>query len=134
MLQKQTLMKTTVELATNDLIEKYCFISDTFVKVVERFASLKKKLSQDIKPLLWIRNWKRQYSIKIGLEIILFKNPTKQNEKSTKYNKTSVSLKKKTIKSCYKNISKAGVTNKNLWSIIKPFLTNEVLLKGKKQS
>ena len=134
MLQKQTLMKTTVELATNDSIEKYCFISDTFVKVVERFASLKKKkLSQDIKPLLWIRNWKRHYSIKVGLEIILFKNPTKQNEKSTKYNK-SVSLKKKTIKSCYKNISKAGVTNKNLWSIIKPFLTNEVLLKAKKQS
>lgn len=37
-------MKTTVELATNDSIEKYCFISDTFVKVVERFASLKKKI------------------------------------------------------------------------------------------
>ena len=105
MLQKQTLMKTTVELATNDSIEKYCFINSI----------------------------KLHYSIKVGLEIILFKNPTKQNEKSTKYNK-SVSLKKKTIKSCYKNISKAGVTNKNLWSIIKPFLTNEVLLKAKKQS
>ena len=41
-------------------------------------------------------------------------------------------LRKKSIKKYFKNISKDGVvTNKNFWSMIKPFLTNKDHINGK---
>ena len=36
-----------------------------------------------------------------------------------------MSLRKKSIKKYFKNIAKTDVTNKNLLSLIKPFLTNK---------
>ena len=60
------------------------------------------------------------------------KNLTKENEKKDKIQRNKfVSLRKKSIKKYFKNISKdAVVSNKNLWNVMKPFLINEDHLNG----
>ena len=64
------------------------------------------------------------------------KNPTKQNKKKYKIQrKKCVSLRKKSIKKYFKNISKDGVvTNKSCWNMIKPFLKNKGHINREKQS
>ena len=53
-------------------------------------------------------------------------------KKRTKYKKKKIeSLRKKSIKKYFKDISKdTVVSNKNLWNVMKPFLINEDQVNG----
>ena len=52
-------------------------------------------------------------------------------KRRTKYQKKIESLRKKSIKKYFKDISKdTVVSNKNLWNVMKPFLINEDHLNG----
>ena len=47
-------------------------------------------------------------------------------KRSTEWKEINVSLRKKSVEKYFKNISKNGVvSNKNIWNIITPFLTNK---------
>ena len=50
----------------------------------------KRDLSEEIKPLLWIRIWERKYVLDIGYELIFVKIPPKRMKKSPKYNEINV--------------------------------------------
>ena len=41
------LKEANFELSTNDPNENYCFITDAFIKIVERHAPLKKRLARE---------------------------------------------------------------------------------------
>ena len=52
-------------------------------------------------------------------------------KRRTKYQKKIESLRKKSIKKYFKDISKdTVVSNKNLWNVMKPFLINEDQVNG----
>lgn len=73
-------------MSTNDLFENHCFITDTFIKVVERHAPLK-----EIRPKATFVNKKliieMRYNLEVDYEIIFVNFLPKKSEKSAKYNK-----------------------------------------------
>ena len=61
------------------------------------------------------------------------KSPTKKNITAYKRQRNlCISLRRKNIKSFLNNVTKTGIiTNKNVWTFIKPFLTNKGFLENK---
>ena len=119
------LKEANFELSTNDPNENYCFITDAFIEIVERHAPLKKRFVRENQAPFMNKELRKAIYTRSRLRNNFCK--TKENEKKYKIQKNKcVSLRKKSIKKYFKNISKDGVvSNKNFWSMMKPFLTNK---------
>ena len=127
------LKDTNFELLTDDPNENYCFITDTFVKILEPHAPLKKRFFRENQAPFMSKELRKAIYTRSRLRNNSCKNPTKENEKKYKIqrNKCVSSLRKKSIKKYFKNISKDGVvSNKSFWTIMKPFLTNKGHING----
>ena len=123
-------------MSTNDPNENCLFITDTFIKIGEPHATLKKRFAIGNQASFMNKQLRKATYTRSKLRNNFCKNPTKQNKKKYKIQrKKCVSLRKKSIKKYFKNISKDGVvTNKSCWNMIKPFLTDKGHINGEKQS
>ena len=121
------LKEANFELSTNDPNENYCFITDAFIKIVERHAPLKKRFVRENQAPFMNKELRKLKPIYTRSRLRNNFCKTKENEKKYKIQRNKcVSLRKKSIKKYFKNISKDGVvSNKNFWSMMKPFLTNK---------
>ena len=131
--------ETNFELSTNDPNVNYRFITDdTLIKIVERQAPLKKRFVRGNQAPFMNKELRKAVYIRSRLRNNFCKNPTKEKENKYKVQRNKyISLRKKSIKKFFKNISIDGVVSiKRSWSMRKPFLTNkghinveEILLK-----
>ena len=126
------LRETNFDLSTNDPNENYCFITDIFIKIAKRHAPLKKRFFRGNQAPFMNKELRKAIYSRSRLRNNCCKNPTKENEKKHKIQRNKcVSVKKKSIKKYFKNISKDNVvTNKNFWSVIKPFPTDKGHING----
>ena len=106
--------------------QNYRSITDTFIKIVEHHAPLKKRFARRNQPPFMNKELRKVISTRSRLRNNFCKNPTKENEKEYKIQRNkSTSFRTKSIKKYFKNISKGDfVSNKDFWSMMKPFLTN----------
>ena len=107
--------------------ENYTNLSQTFSKVVQKHAPLKKKILRGNHAPFINREFRKEIYKQSRFRNKFWKDPSKENELlfKTQRNKC-VSLLTKCIKSYFQDVTKKGlVTNKSFWSFVKPFLTNK---------
>ena len=126
------LKETNFELPSDDPNENYCFITDIFIKIVERHVPLKKTFVRRNQAPFMNKELRKAIYTRSRLGNKFCENPTKENDKKYKIQGNKcVSLRKKSIKKYFKNISKDGVvSNKHVWSMMKSFLTNKGHING----
>ena len=103
-------------------------IVSLLIKIVERHAPLKKKFLKGNQDPFMNNELRKKIYTRGRSKNHFCKNLSKENEKRYKIQRNRcVSLRKKSIKKYFNNISKdCVISNKNFWSMIKPFLTNKV--------
>ena len=108
------------------------FVTDTFIKIVECHAPLKKRFVRGNETSFVNKGPRKAIYTKSKLRNNFCKNPTKENQKKCKIQLNKfVAFRKKSIKKYFKNISEESVvTKKNVWSMIKSFLTKKSDIKG----
>ena len=118
------LKETNFGLPLHDSNENYRFITDTFIKIVERHVPLKKRFFKGNQAPFMNKELRKAIYTRSRLRNNFCKNPTKENGKKYKIQRNKcVSLRRKSIKKYFKNISKdCVVSNKKFWSMMKPFL------------
>ena len=117
-------------MSTDDPNENYRLITDTFNKIVERHAPLKKRFFRGNQAPFMNKELRKAIYTRSRLRNIFLKAPRKKIKRSTKYKGINVSL-KNSIKKYFKNISRDRVvSNKNFWNMMKPFLKNKGHIKG----
>ena len=79
------LKETNFDLSTNNLNENYRLITDTFIKIVEHYASLK-RFTRGNQSRSIIKELRMSIYTRSRLKNNFRKNPTKDNEESTKGN------------------------------------------------
>ena len=116
---------------TNIIIDK----SDTnqnyqSLTFVNKNASLKRKMCDEIRPPLWQKNSKKQFTLELDWKTKWTKIlPQKIKTTYKRRRNLCASLRRKNIKSFLNNLTKRGIIrNKNFWTFIKPFLTNKGFL------
>ena len=75
------LKETNFELSTIDPNENYRFITDTFIKIVERHAPLKKRLVRGNQAPFMNKELRKTIYTRSRLRNNFCKNPIKENEK-----------------------------------------------------
>ena len=75
-------------MSTNDPFENYRLIIDTFIKIVERHAPLKNRFVRGDRAPFTNKGLRKATYTRSRLGNNICWKPTKENEKSTKYNKT----------------------------------------------
>ena len=89
-------------MSTNDPNENYRFITDTFIKIGEPHATLKKRFARGNQASFMNKQLRKATYTRSKLRNNFCKNPTKQNKKKYKIQrKKCVSLRKKSIKKCF---------------------------------
>ena len=118
--------------SNNDPKENYSVLSDTFSKLVDRHAPLKKKIQRANHTPFISKEMRKAIYTRSRLRNKFCKNPSEKNErKYRKQRNLCVSLRRKAIKKYFSNIiSKGIVTNKVFWKTIKPFLKNKGCLEN----
>ena len=107
-------------------------LTNKFSEIVENHAPLKKKIVRGNNAPFMNKELRKEIYTRSRLKNKLNKNPTKENENRYKQQRNKcVSLRRKSIKGYFNRITNKGiVTNKNFWSIIRPFLTNKGIISG----
>ena len=103
-------------------------IVSLLIKIVERHTPLKKKFLKGNQDPFMNKELRKKIYTRSRSKNHFCKSLSKENEKRYKIQRNRcVSLRKKSIKKYFNNISKdCVISNKNFWSMIKPFLTNKV--------
>ena len=107
--------------------DNYTNLTQTFSKVVQKHAPLKKKILRGNHAPFINREFRKEIYKRSRLRNKFWKDPSKENELlfKTQRNKC-VSLRRKSIKSYCQDVPKKGlITNKPFWNFVKPFLTNK---------
>ena len=111
------LNNTNFSFTSTDPNENYLFLTNSFSKIVEKHIPLKKK-----RKAIYTRGRFRNRFLK---------NPDEINRKLYRQRGSKcVSIRRKSIKHYFSNITSNGITNKNFWKAIKPFLTNKGCLEN----
>ena len=118
--------------SNNDPNERYSVLSDTFSKIVNRHAPIKKKILRGNHSPFIIKEMRKAIYTRSRLRNKFCKSPSEENERKYKRQRNlCVSLSCKTTKQCFSNITSKGiVTNKEFWKTIIPFLTNKGCLEN----
>ena len=91
-------------LKTDDPNENYDFLTNTFINIVNKHASLKKKFIRGNQALFMTRNLRKDIYTRSKFRNKFCKNPTKENEKLKQINKC-VALRRKCIREYFHNIA-----------------------------
>ena len=128
----EDLNSTDFSLNTDDPNENYNFITDKFLKVVNRHAPLKKKILRGNHAPLLTKEIRKEIYTKSELKKIYNRNPTEENKTIYKTQRNEcVSLRQKAIKIYFNNMTKTVVqTKKVFWKLMKAFLTTKGFLKN----
>ena len=110
--------------SNNDPNENYSVLSDTFSKLVDRYAPCKIKTQRGNHAPFINKVMRKAFYTRSRLRNNFCKNPSEENEGKYKTQRNLyVSCRRKAIKQYFSNItSKRIVTNKEFWETIKPFL------------
>ena len=124
---KEELSGIDFELKSDDPNENYDFIINTFSKVVNKHAPLKKKTIRGNQAPFMNKEFRKAIYTRSRLRNKYCRNASKENEILYKRQRNKcVSLRRKSMKNYFRKIGQQGiVTNKKFWNTIKPFLTNK---------
>ena len=113
-------------LKTNDPNKNYDVLTNTFINVVNKHASLKKKFIRGNKAPFMTRNLREEIYTRNRFRNKFCKNSEGNEKLYKKQRNKCVSLRRKCIKKYFHNITDNNiVTNKNFWNFIRPFLINK---------
>ena len=114
------LRETNFDLSTNDPNENHSFITDTFIKIVQSNAPLKKRFVRGNEAPFMIKELRKAIYTRSRLRNNFCKNPTKENEKKYKIQRNKcMSIRKKSLEKYFNNISNDGV----FFSILNIYMT-----------
>ena len=118
--------------SNNDPNARYSVLSDTFSKIVNRHAPIKKKILRGNHSPFIIKEMRKAIYTRSRLRNKFCKSPSEENERKYKRQRNlCVSLSCKATKQCFSNITSKGiVTSKEFWKTIIPFLTNKGCLEN----
>ena len=114
-------------LQSDDPDENSSFLTREFLKIVEKYAPLRKKFFRDNHAPFKNKELRKAISARFKLRISFAKAHRKRTRLFIKSNGGNAYLwGEKSIKKYFNGITKYGIlTNKNVWRLIKPFLTNK---------
>ena len=119
--------KLKFELGWTDSYEGYDTTTNNFLKVVNKYAPLKKKKNSGNDAPFINKEFRKAIYTRTRLKNKFLKNPLEQNELLFKKQRnTYVSIRRKSIKNHLNNITEKEMTaNKDFWNFVKPFLTKK---------
>ena len=112
--------------------QDYNVLKNRFLEVVNVHASLKTKIVRGNDSPFVDKQFQKTIYTRTRFKNKIHKNPSKENKMAYKRQiNFRVSLKRKRMKNSFKKLTEKGLTaNKSFWKFMKPFLTNQGLIKN----
>ena len=116
-----------IEFSQAPLNGPYNLLTDKFLGIVNKHASLKKKFARGSNALFMNREFQKEIDVRSRLRNKFWVEPSAENKAAYKKQRNKcVKIRRKIIKRYINKVSRKVIeTNKSFWNFIKPFMTNK---------